>query len=341
MNITALVKRVDHVCCRYRLAAFRTILESAGHQFRYCSMECSFPGSWLAPGRLPPSDVIILQRALLPSWQLAILRKRARYLVFDFDDAVFLRDSYDPRGLTSSRRLSRFVRTVKLADAVIAGNDYLAQEAAWWVGPSRVRLIPTCVNVDQYPCAVHQRRPGVQMVWIGSGSTLRGLKQIGPLLNRLGQKIPNLSLKILCDESITLEDLPVQFVPWSTETEAAELAGADFGISWLPDDDWSKGKCGLKVLQYMAAGLPVLANPVGVQAHFVEQGATGFLARSPEEWLHALELLVQRPSLRGSLGERARFKVKNHFTVQHGGAGWLALLEQLPNGLAPQLCRET
>ena len=118
-----------------------------------------------------------------------------------------------------------------------------------------------------------------ELVWVGSSSTIKGLEQIAPVLNRLGKEVPSLQLKVVCDRCIELENLGVVFRPWSEATEADEIATADVGVSWLPDDAWSRGKCGLKVLQYMAAGLPVVANPVGVQADLVRHGETGLPGR--------------------------------------------------------------
>src|SRR6202041_48939 len=104
------------------------------------------------------------------------------------------------------------------------------------------------------------------------------------LLEAIGSGVSGIRLKLICDRTMSVKKLPVDFCPWSEATEASDIASASIGISWVPDDDWSRGKCGLKVLQYMAAGLPVVANPVGVQAEFVQHEVTGFLVQTPEEW---------------------------------------------------------
>src|SRR5262249_1021600 len=147
-----------------------------------------------------------------------------------------------------------------------------------------------------YPLAEHCRAgPGVELVWIGSASTLRGLEAIRPVLDALGQHGPGLRLKLVCDRFLTFQHLPVVRCPWSEAGEAGALAEADIGISWIPDDLWSRGKCGLKILQYMAAGLPVVANPVGIQAELVEPDKTGFLAQTPAQWLDAVNRLAHDP----------------------------------------------
>jgi glycosyltransferase involved in cell wall biosynthesis len=117
--------------------------------------------------------------------------------------------------------------------------------------------------------------------------------------------------------------------PWSERGEAADIAAADVGISWVPDDLWSRGKCGLKVLQYMAAGLPVVANPVGVQADLVRHGETGLLARTPAEWVEALRRLAGDPVLRRHMGEAGRRRVEAEFSVAAGATRWLGVLRGL------------
>src|SRR5262249_19880967 len=154
-------------------------------------------------------------------------------------------------------------------------------------GAKQVVVVPTCVEPASYPVASHTSS-AVRLVWVGSSSTLQGLERFHHVLEAIGRDVPNVRLKLICDRFLELRHLPVDAVPWSEATEAAELADAEVGIGWVPDDPWSRGKCGLKVLQYHAACLPVIANPVGVQADFVRDGATGFLASTPEEWVSAV-----------------------------------------------------
>jgi glycosyltransferase involved in cell wall biosynthesis len=331
MKLVGLVKSVDHVCCRYRLAAFAPWFAADGHDLEMQTP----PPSWMARfwfyRQLHPADAVIVQRRLLPPWELAILRRSVKQLVFDFDDAVFQRDSYAERGGASLQREAGFRRMMQAADAVIAGNAFLAQCArAYGAADAKVHVVPTCVDPVRYPVARHERlRSGVQLAWIGSSSTLQGLQQSQALWDYLGQRLPNIALKLICDWPLSLRFLPVHFRPWSEASEAADLASADIGVSWLPDDDWSRGKCGLKVLQYMAAGLPVVANPVGVQAHMVQHGVTGYLAETPEEWGHAIEKLAANPALRRRLGLAGRELLEQEYSVAAGAARWQAVLEQL------------
>jgi glycosyltransferase involved in cell wall biosynthesis len=243
-----------------------------------------------------------------------------------------MRDSYAGKGFLSRKRLGRFRTIVRAAEAVIAGNSYLAEHATQ-AGARAAWVIPTCVDVRQYPLARHDRE-GVELVWVGSSITLRGLEGITPILNAIGDQVPGVRLKLVCDRYFQPGRLPVDECPWAEATEAAEIAAADIGISWVPDDPWSRGKCGLKVLQYMAAGLPVVTNPVGVHVEMVRPGETGFLATTEAEWVEAVRTLAADPDLRRRMGAAGRKLVEDRYSVEAGAALWLNLIDGLTAGRA-------
>ncbi|MBX6315821.1 MAG: glycosyltransferase family 4 protein [Isosphaeraceae bacterium] len=317
MKALALVEGPDHVCCRYRVLAFRPALAEAGIELEVEGIARSPLARLAQLRRAAAYEVVLLQRKLLTAWQFQLLRRRARRLLFDFDDAVLYRDSYDRRGPHCPRRAARFARTVRQADLVIAGNNFLAgcaTEAG--AGPGRIRVIPTCIAPERYrPAPPRPDRLGLDLVWIGSSSTLRGLEAQRPLWERLGREVPGLRLRLICDRFPRFDPLPVIAIPWSEATEAEAIAAGDAGISWVPDDLWSRGKCGLKVLQYQAAGLPVIANPVGVQATMIHPGRDGFLAATPEAWVEAVRTLAAEPALCDRMGRAARAAVQASYSV--------------------------
>jgi glycosyltransferase involved in cell wall biosynthesis len=330
VEVVALVESESHVCCRYRLAAFRTALEAAGYVLSLRPLPRSLWGRVQLYRSLRSADVVVIQRRLLPGIELALLRRRARRLVFDFDDAVWLRDSYSPKGFESRKRARRFREVVAAADLVFAGNDYLAAEAAAHTPADRVAVVPTCVDPAAYPVASHDGPAGVvRLVWVGSSSTLQGLGRLRGTLEAVGRAVPGARLKLVCDRFLTLDHLPVDAIPWSAATEAAEIASADVGIGWVPDDPWSRGKCGLKVLQYQAAGLPVVANPVGVQAALIRDGETGFRAETADEWVSAVRRLAEGPELRRRLGAAGRQQVEERYSVAAGGRLWIEQLDRV------------
>jgi glycosyltransferase involved in cell wall biosynthesis len=318
MQVLALVESVDHVCCRYRIRAFEPALRAAGCALTIEPVSTTPVGRARQFMRAAGFDVTILQRKLLAGWQWALLRRRARRVVFDFDDAILFRDSYDRRGPHSPRRLARFRRTVREADLILAGNEFLA-ECARECGarPERVRVQPTCVDTRLYPVKSHsgQSSNALDLVWVGSSSTLRGLEQSRALWTSLGHDVPGLRLRLICDRSASFEPLRVVAIPWSEHGETREIAAGDVGIGWMPDDVWSRGKCGLKVLQYQAAGLPVVANRVGIHSALVAHGVNGYLADAPAEWHEATARLFE-PEQRAEMGRGARAAVESNYSVE-------------------------
>lgn len=324
MDALALVESPDHVCCRYRIDPFVRAALDDGHRLIIEGLARSPLGRFRQFARASRFGVVILQRKLLASAELAWLRHQARRLVFDFDDAVFARDSYDTRGPLSTRRRGRFAQVIAAADRVVAGNEFLAAQAVRaGADPDRVTCIPTCVQPGLYPARpTSTQLEGLQLVWIGSASTVQGMAHRRDLWSRIGERWPSVRLRLICDTFPDL-GLPLDPVWWSPESEVACLAGSDVGIAWMPDDLWSRGKCGLKVLQYMAAGLPVVANPVGVHVEMVELERNGFLPNSDDAWIRAIGRLFEDPTLRSRMGAASRALVEHRYSVSAWAGRWL------------------
>lgn len=319
MKLVALIEAPDHVCYRYRVGAFAESLAALGIELEAMPLARGMRRvrQFLS---LRGADAVLLQRKLLPFWQLQVLRGAVRRLIFDFDDAIFQRDSYSGKSPDSWMRLMRFWATVYAADAVIAGNDYLRQRVTSLIEERRVYTIPTCVAPGRYPLAQHTRRDAaIRLVWIGQQSTLSSLGRMNEHLAAVGRALPGLELRIICNATATVPGVRVVPRTWSSATEAAELADGDIGITWLPDDAWSRGKCGLRVLQFLAAGLPVVANPVGMNREQVIPGQTGFLASTPSEWAEAIVRLATDLPLRQRMGQAGRRLVEEHYSVTRWG----------------------
>lgn len=334
MKVLALIEGPNYVCCRYRIEAFAWALAAQGHLLEVSPLDRNTLGRVGQLRAASRADVVILQRKLLSFWQLALLRRAARRLIYDVDDALFQRDSYSRKGPTTSwSRQARFWATVYAADVVTAGNDFLRRRAAAYVGDERVRLMPTCVDPKLYVPIPHERSAGsAKLVWIGQPSTLPSLDLVREHLAAAAGRLPGLSLRVICSEFPELPGVRVMPYRWSPLTEAEAVAEADIGINWLPNDMWSRGKCGLRVLQYMAAGLPVVANPVGMNREMVLHGRTGMLASTPREWANAIQRLAGDPALRQRMGDAGRRLVEERFGV----AKWAPEFAQLVD----DLCRE-
>ena len=338
MQVLALIEGVNQPCYRYRLEAFAWSMAERGLLLEAVPLEKPLFRRVRQLLAVRRADVVILQRKLLPRWQLALLRWAAKRLVYDVDDAVFQRDSYHPKGSQSVTRRWRFAATVKAADLILAGNEHLREKARQYVEPQRVCVVPTCLEPMWYVPAAHCRAGSqVRLAWIGQRSTLPSLHCATEHLAAAAAASPGLRLRVIGDLEPTLPGVEVDFRPWSAATEAAELAQADIGVNWLPDDSWSLGKCGLRVLQYMAAGLPVVANPVGMNREMVIHGQTGFWAATPREWAEAITRLADAPALRQRMGAAGRRLVEKHFGVAAWGPRLAAAIDALARDV--QHCR--
>ncbi len=317
MEIVALIEGPDHVSARYRVQAFAPALTRAGCALRLAPIpRRTWERVRLLRG-LRRFDVVLLQRQLLSVPETRFLRRMARRLIYDFDDAMLYRDSYHPRGHRSRQRERRFGAIVRSADVVIAGNSFLRSCAiSAGARAEQIRVIPTCVDPQKYPpLRADSRTEGMELVWIGSSSTLAGLRMQRAMLDRVGREIPGVRLRIICDSFESFGALPVVQTPWDAATEGAMLAAADVGISWVPDDVWSRGKCGLKLLQYGAAGLPSITNPVGVHTEIIRGGLTGILVNNEDQWLAAIRELAADPELRRMMGRSARAVIEQEYSV--------------------------
>lgn len=308
MDAIALVESVEHVCVRYRLAPFG---------FRLVPLAPKLLGRLRQYRQAMRADAVILQRTLLPRFELNYLRNHAKRLIFDFDDAIWRRDSYS-RKATSAKRQRRFDRTVAAADAVVAGNDFLAERAGG------AYVIPTCVDDAVLKPKVHGASASLKLVWVGSGSTLRSLESLRPAFQALGRAFPELSIRLICDRFIDV-GLPAECVHWSAAAEADQIAGGDIGIAAMPEDDWSRGKCGVKVLQYLACGLPVIANPVGVHRTMLPAEC---LAATPADWV-AIVRRLHEPAERNRLGTAGRTLVEERYSQAAGRRAWREVMASL------------
>jgi len=312
---------------RYRATDFFPLLEKSGWRPRHLS-DCGSLRCRLALlNAARRAEVVVLVRRTYGPLFRFLLRRAARRLAFTFDDAIFCRSD----GAASPRRARRFAATVAKCDLVWAGNRYLADEAGRF--NRRVRVVPTAVETERYRLQAAKPESTFDLVWIGSRSTKKHLLTILPALERAAERIAALRLKIVADFTLETRSLVVVPIPWSPEAEVRELASAHVGLAPLPDNRFTRGKCGLKVLQYMAAGLPVVSSPTGVNSEMVEHGVTGLLARSEEEWIQALQLLRDSPARRERFGEAGRKKCARHYALQQAFAEMVKSLDELrPDG---------
>ncbi len=274
---------------------------------------------WMHTRQAPAHDIVFVQREAFMTGSTFFERAFKRTgvpLIYDFDDAIWQMDVSDGnRRLRWLKNPGKTADLIAMADAVIAGNDYLADYAVHH--NPRVQVIPTTIDTDAYPVVPVRRDGPVRIVWTGSPTTIRHLVTALPVLRRLKHRYGDrLRFTVIGDPSFHDADLGVRGQAWDPHTEAADLAVGDIGIMPLPDEEWSKGKCALKGLQYMALGLPVVLSAVGANNGVVQDGINGFTALSVEEWTNKLARLIEDADLRDRIGREARRTVEQRYSVR-------------------------
>ncbi len=265
-------------------------------------------------------DLIWIEKEIFP-YMPALAERLLHWLgkryVVDYDDAIF--HNYDLSGNLLLRRVLgwKIDIVMRYASCVVVGNDYLASRARA-AGAVRVEQVPTVVDATRYKTreSLLSARPVIG--WIGSPSTQRYVTDIAQVLTSQCEKHNARLLLVGASVDIAPEftGLDVEVAPWSEASEAELIAQMDIGIMPLPDGPWEKGKCGYKLIQYMACGIPVIASPVGVNVDIVRTIQCGLLAANTAEWKAALVQLLESSALRYQLGRAGRQAVENRYSLQ-------------------------
>jgi glycosyltransferase involved in cell wall biosynthesis len=316
---------------RHRMRSLIEPLQTAGWQVRAEQFPSGRYGlrTWERRALLRWADVTVLHQIKLSSVEARLFAAFSRRLVFDVDDAIYVRK---PRRLgelpdESAWRKQKFAATCRWVDAVAAGNDVLAGVAR--ATAQEILVLPTSIDTACYETTLAGPGEAPTIVWIGSPENLIYLDMIRPALARLTKRHPTLKMRVICSEFPDWNDVNVERVPWSSATEAHSLAGAHMGVMPLTDDAWSRGKCAFKLLQYMAAALPCVASPVGANTEAVLDGINGFHATDVDAWERSLEKLILSPELRAKFGAKGRQHVEQRYALSSYRANYMNLLSRL------------
>jgi glycosyltransferase involved in cell wall biosynthesis len=278
-------------------------------------------------------DLVFIYREALMTGSVRFerrLKKKGAKLILDFDDAIWVLDvSAGNQNLHWLKRPAKTEEILRMADMAFVGNNFLAQYASRF--NDNVKVVPTTIETEIFKPATTEKNPDkICIGWIGSRTTLKHFYLAVPFLQRLIEKFPGqIYIKLISDVNYTGNEIEVSFCHWKKDTETEDLAEIDIGIMPLPDDEWARGKCGFKGLQYMSLGIPSVMSPIGVNTEIIQDGVNGFLASTDEEWIEKLSALIASPELRRNTGEKGRKTVEERYSVNAWKEKYVEYFEEL------------
>jgi glycosyltransferase involved in cell wall biosynthesis len=261
-------------------------------------------------------DIVFVQREAImigsSYFEKRIRRSKAKY-IFDFDDSIWLMDtSNGNKKYEWLKNPEKTVRNIRYANMVFAGNAYLANYARSC--NTYVKIIPTTIDTNFHK-PLPKKKDQLIIGWIGSHTTIKHFEYALDFLTTIKKKYPKIEIRVVGDAEYINESLNIKGIAWGSTTEVEMINSFSIGIMPLPDDEWAKGKCGLKGLSYMACEVPTIMSPVGVNTGIIQHGKNGFIASTTDEWISCLSQLIESPELRESMGKAGRQTVLEKYSV--------------------------
>jgi glycosyltransferase involved in cell wall biosynthesis len=313
VKVVFLIQGFHVAASRYRVIQYLPFIQESGINAQVFEFPDNIKGWMSLYEHLREADTIFVQRKRIPLYMLLLLRHSGKKVIYDFDDAVMFKNSLSKNPYSLRRKMS-FKRMLRFTHLVIAGNEFLKQEAEKY--HSNVRVLPTPVDGERYTAKHHEKRNIVNIGWIGDHGSIHYMESYKDVWETLGRKYKHVVLNIVCDTFIETEHIRLRKINWSYEKEIEDLQDFDIGVMPIFDDLWSKGKCGFKIIQYCGVGIPAVCTPVGINREVVEDGVNGFWAKDKTEWVEKLSALIDDGELRATMGKKGREKVMAGYTVQ-------------------------
>jgi len=264
------------------------------------------------------ADIVVVQKKLFERPFLFMIRIISKRLIFDYDDALFTKDPFTLRirstGNGSPKTIRRLKYSLKLADTVIAGSSYLFEYASKI--NSNVKIVPTCIVYSDYDELEPVGDNNILIGWLGTANNQGYLIDIVDELKNISSKYPHVTLQVISDKPLHIKRVRIENVKWNIDSYKTDLSGIDIGIMPLRNDDWSKGKCAFKLIQYMAAGLSVIASDVGANSDVISEGEDGFLVNGKDEWQTGFAKLIESKELRERMGKAAKKKIRDNYSAE-------------------------
>ncbi len=318
----------------YLLSAWddRNFYSKGNYLIKFWIVIKSFLKRWRDTARANKYDIIFIQREAFmlgtTFFERRIAKSRAK-MIFDFDDAIWKMDvSKGNEQLKFLKNPNKTAKLIAMSDMVFAGNKYLTDYAKKY-NPA-VFILPTTIDTTEYkPVERMIKQKPICIGWSGSKTTIKHFESALPFLKEIKNKYGDrVIFKIIGDGSFRSKELDTVGIDWNKEEELKQLQTIDIGIMPLPNDEWSKGKCGLKGLQYMALAIPTIMSPVGVNSEIIQHGKNGFLAATDKKWIQIIEQLLASAELREEIGKEGRKTVIKEFSVEANKDLYLKLFDK-------------
>jgi glycosyltransferase involved in cell wall biosynthesis len=289
-----------------------------------------FVKRFISLGKAISHDFIFIHREAAPIgppiFEFILSKILQKKIIYDFDDAIWRTDKVNEDPMEKIIRWRGKVKWIcRWSYKVSSGNEYLQRFASQY--NNHAFLIPTTIDTENghnLSMKKNQQSNNLIIGWTGSHSTLKYLTLIEKDLQQLERKYSNIEFHIIADKKPELSLASLHFKPWSQQTEVSDLAHFDIGIMPLPDNEWAKGKCGFKALQYMSMEIATVASPVGVNTSIIQHGMNGLLSKD-DQWIEMLSQLIEDKNLRSRLGKEGRMTVENSFSVNSVKESFLQL----------------
>lgn len=291
-----------------------------------------FAKRWIDVFRCLAFDKIFIHRECAPVgppiFEFIIARVFRKKIIYDFDDAIWLENTSHENRLARWLKYHGKVKSIcRWSHKVSCGNDWLAHYARKY--NFEVVVNPTTIDTENWhnpsKWSVQKKDDRVTIGWTGTHSTAFYLESLMPVLKEMEKKY-SIRIQVISNKNPQLDLESAEFIPWSKEDEIQKLLAFDIGLMPLYDDDWARGKCGFKALQYMALEIPCVASPVGVNSSIIDNGENGFLCTLADEWVNALTTLIENPVQRKKIGTQGRKKVADSYSVSSNSTRFLSLI---------------
>ncbi len=249
-----------------------------------------------------------------PVFEWLIAKLFSKKIIYDFDDAIWLPNVSESNQLFSKIKWYHKVSSIcRWSHLISCGNDFLKDYALQF--NNKVVVNPTIVNTENHYNKIKEHKRGKTIIgWTGTHSTIQYLNDLLPVLKKLEEE-NDVEIRIISNAPPNLPLKSLKYIPWKKSSEIEDLLSFDIGIMPLPDDEWAKGKCGFKLIQYLSLGIPAVSSPVGVNGKIIDDGVSGFLCNTHDEWLKALQDLISDPEKRKRFGEKGRQRIISHFSA--------------------------